>query len=564
MIQEEPLIPFDDLQSQIHKDHPVSQKHVQGFPPFIPQRRSPSPFLRSLKQRCRSLDVYSKRHSLPRSKRSQSETRFQEPLSFPALSTDATSFGDDEEGEDKTIVEDERRRFGGWMDRMPERPLLPSVLPRACLFLANLSSSKSDEELHESVLQHFEKWGPTLNVKVQRDGKGRPFGFVQFLNISDAKMALKEAPRSIIDGREIRVEPANVNRTLFLSKFGSQIKYKELMERVEQFGPVEELTLLYHAGTRKCRGCAFVKVSVVSIDTSATGRNRSEKSDVALDYSCLFIGKLNPDIITEDLLKERFEKYGDIKSLKLLRGNQIDTEKRDAFAFVRYPNQDCAERAIDEENGVMWLGRVIKVKYREINDRRPSVDFSQGFGGYWEEGSGSEGVSPRSSIASTQYALEIPMHNPVPIRPPPPTLGLQVNVGYGGNMYQQTTEQFSPNSQVQGVPIHPHHPQNAPPFYVVGYPSMTSGPPQQTTYAWHPNPHSALPGSMQPHYIQHHPQMFPQPSSPQGEFPPMMPYGVRPGQWFPHQGGSFQHQNIHAVSIAGMVYYRPPTYGRPA
>ena len=67
---------------------------------------------------------------------------------------------------------------------------------------------------------------PTINVKVQRDRANRPFGFVQFQNIADAKAALKQSPGTHIDDRDIRVEPANVIRTLFISRIGAHLTHK--------------------------------------------------------------------------------------------------------------------------------------------------------------------------------------------------------------------------------------------------------------------------------------------------------------------------------------------------
>ncbi|KAJ3094663.1 hypothetical protein HDU96_001537, partial [Phlyctochytrium bullatum] len=140
------------------------------------------------------------------------------------------AFGEeDPEEEDQTVVDEERIRRRGtpyWAEGLPSKPLKPSVLPRACLFIANLNAAMTDAQLHESVFRHFEAWGPTRQVKVQRDQKGRPFGFVQYQNIPDAKRALREAATTVLDGRELRVEPANVNRTLFVSKFDADMRYQ--------------------------------------------------------------------------------------------------------------------------------------------------------------------------------------------------------------------------------------------------------------------------------------------------------------------------------------------------
>ncbi|KAG4303055.1 hypothetical protein PCK1_000721 [Pneumocystis canis] len=78
--------------------------------------------------------------------------------------------------------------------------------PAACLFVASLSSSRTDEQLCISVTNHFRKWGNLLNVKVLKDWMQRPYSFVQFENFDDAKRALREAHNTVIDGRHIRVE----------------------------------------------------------------------------------------------------------------------------------------------------------------------------------------------------------------------------------------------------------------------------------------------------------------------------------------------------------------------
>jgi hypothetical protein len=52
--------------------------------------------------------------------------------------------------------------------------------PEACIFVASLSSKRTDRELHRDVIDHFSQWGKVLSAKVSRDSMGRPFSFVQF------------------------------------------------------------------------------------------------------------------------------------------------------------------------------------------------------------------------------------------------------------------------------------------------------------------------------------------------------------------------------------------------
>ena len=62
--------------------------------------------------------------------------------------------------------------------RSYQRP--PRGEPEACIFVASLSSKRSDRELHRDVMDHFGQWGKVLSAKVSRDAMGRPFSFVQF------------------------------------------------------------------------------------------------------------------------------------------------------------------------------------------------------------------------------------------------------------------------------------------------------------------------------------------------------------------------------------------------
>jgi hypothetical protein len=114
--------------------------------------------------------------------------------------------------------------------------------PNACLFVASLSSSRTEEQLHASVTRHFEPYGPLLHVKVLSDWANRPYAFVQFEKSVDADRALIEAHNSILDGRRIRIERAKVNRTLFLAKFS---KYATQQVRFANFSIAFIYTVLF-------------------------------------------------------------------------------------------------------------------------------------------------------------------------------------------------------------------------------------------------------------------------------------------------------------------------------
>jgi len=73
----------------------------------------------------------------------------------------------------------------------------------------------------------------------------------------------------------------------------------------------------------------------------------------------LFVGGINFNT-TEDLLKELFSKYGEVKQLILIRDRE--TGKSKGFAFITFCNELDADTAKKELDGATFDGRFIGVK----------------------------------------------------------------------------------------------------------------------------------------------------------------------------------------------------------
>ncbi|KAJ3018606.1 UNVERIFIED_CONTAM: hypothetical protein HDU68_011073 [Siphonaria sp. JEL0065] len=275
---------------------------------------------------------------------------------------------------------------------------VPSKMPQACIFVANLDSTKSDSELHEKMWDKFSHWGQLLEVKIDRDTTlDMPFAFIQFKNIADAKRALVEARGEEIDGRQIRIEAANVIRTLRI-KYDLKYSVGEIEEYMLQFGPMEDFTFLRYRDTGDSKGVVYVKyfsrpdaikcylkirkLRYWTIEWIKKDKKRSE-----VDQRSLYVAKLNPDCVSEPLLHTKFKKYGKIEQIKLFKA-----ENRPCFAFIRFSNENDAELAMDELHGSRWLDRIIKVQYREVEPVKTS----------WSSHPVSYGAVP-----SMQYATSI-------------------------------------------------------------------------------------------------------------------------------------------------------------
>lgn len=87
----------------------------------------------------------------------------------------------------------------------------------------------------------------------------------------------------------------------------------------------------------------------------------------------IYCGNLPYNVVEEDL-KEIFEEYGEITSVKII--NDKLTGRSKGFGFVEMENDDEARKAIEELNNAELSGRNIKV-----NESRPKSNDSRGGGG---------------------------------------------------------------------------------------------------------------------------------------------------------------------------------------
>ncbi len=96
----------------------------------------------------------------------------------------------------------------------------------------------------------------------------------------------------------------------------------------------------------------------------------------------IFVGNLNYSI-TEDDIKEIFEEYGELTSVKLITDKF--TGKSKGFGFVEMADADEAKKAIEELNGAEVEGRTIVVN-ESIEKKRDNTRKPGGGGGNFRGG----------------------------------------------------------------------------------------------------------------------------------------------------------------------------------
>jgi RNA recognition motif-containing protein len=94
----------------------------------------------------------------------------------------------------------------------------------------------------------------------------------------------------------------------------------------------------------------------------------------------IYVGNLSYEV-TEEELKEAFEAFGEVETVKVLRDKYSGRSK--GFGFVEMSNNADAQSAINDLNEKELKGRTLKV-----NKARPRTENRGGRGGYGGGGRG--------------------------------------------------------------------------------------------------------------------------------------------------------------------------------
>ncbi|CCE72892.1 Piso0_000494 [Millerozyma farinosa CBS 7064] len=261
--------------------------------------------------------------------------------------------------------------------------------PSSCVFVASLSSNKTDDELCVSVTKHFKQWGKLSTVKVLRDPSNRPYAFVQYTNDQDSRLAIAKGHNSILDGRSLRCEAAKVNRTLFISsKFVKN--ERSFKDALEEFGEIEQLAASDEFGnvkqgkvpnkTSKYWFCKYVyrddairafanlsespSLHIEWTQNIESHGNFSSDSKIKFDKFSIFVGQLSQSVTEEELI-DRFKRHGDIVEVTIVK------KPSNTFGFIKYKDESSAAGAVERENHSMFKDKTMHVQYREVHSGAP-------------------------------------------------------------------------------------------------------------------------------------------------------------------------------------------------
>ncbi|MCJ1298177.1 hypothetical protein MMC08_000966 [Hypocenomyce scalaris] len=326
--------------------------------------------------------------------------------------------------------------------------LLP---PNACVFVANLTASRSDDQLEHSVTRAFSEFG-TVYVKIRRDNHGMPFAFCQYEHVADSQNAIDLGRGILIDGRPCRTERAKVNRSLYLSRVrGGPISEREAHSILRPYGAIEKTWVttptdremfrlpegiwVTFAFFQDCRDAQAVfrddrhyrlEQPVVPGDmprrinrpvlpssswtvlspVARPSPNRPSSSSPsrfvkrARDRCTIFVGGLPPHV-SQNRLEALFTPYGLVRNCELISKTSATTQAISVFAFVEFASEAQATAAVLNEHA--FDGVNLRVEHKDSSERRVSPGASSGsphanFGGYGQN-------DPRYSVYSHALAV---------------------------------------------------------------------------------------------------------------------------------------------------------------
>ncbi len=88
----------------------------------------------------------------------------------------------------------------------------------------------------------------------------------------------------------------------------------------------------------------------------------------------IYVGNLSNEVTEEDL-KQAFETFGEVESVKIIKDKYTNGSK--GFGFVEMPSKAEGQSAIDDLNG-----KELKGKALNVNEARPRTESRGRGGGY--------------------------------------------------------------------------------------------------------------------------------------------------------------------------------------
>ncbi|KAK5654434.1 hypothetical protein OQA88_7345 [Cercophora sp. LCS_1] len=258
--------------------------------------------------------------------------------------------------------------------------------PDACIFVANLLGTASDEALEAAVTRVFSRYGVCF-VKVRRDGtKSMPVAFCQFTVIEHARNALGNAQGALIFDRPCRVEPARTNSRWFMihRRDRGRVSAHHIRGIMGQYGDIAEILVL---DERSCNELGITSGVRVRFHRLNQLTNINSAAGNHPEYHIDMLGEFRKHS-KEEFALLYMKKYEAFRRSIFVGGLPSDAYEREIgrhfgrfdhpFAFVEYADALAVQEALDNHEDHPFRGLIpLRVERRDMKDDLPGAPRAQ-------------------------------------------------------------------------------------------------------------------------------------------------------------------------------------------
>nr|GMD20124.1 polyadenylate-binding protein 6-like [Ipomoea batatas] len=230
----------------------------------------------------------------------------------------------------------------------------------------------------------FSVIGPLDSFAVRKDavsGKSICYAFVNFFCVSHALNAMKRLNHTTLRGKPMRIswwqKDSELRKSgignVFVKNLAPSITSAQLESIFSKYGLIVSCKIAEEEnGKSKCYG--FVQfetqnsaISAISALNGAVFEGKElhvstfkKKEERVMDafneqkFTNLYVKNFGVNM-TEDLLREKFSRYGNVKSAVIMRDEQGNSK---GFGFVNFDSDEDARKAIEALNGQLIDARV--------------------------------------------------------------------------------------------------------------------------------------------------------------------------------------------------------------
>ncbi|GBG91851.1 hypothetical protein CBR_g53742 [Chara braunii] len=261
----------------------------------------------------------------------------------------------------------------------------------ASLYVGDLDKDVTEAQLYEL----FSQVGQVASIRVCRDAVTRRslgYAYVNYNSTVDAERAMEALNYTALNSKPVRImwshrDPSTRKSgvgNIFIKNLEESIDNKALHDTFVIFGNILSCKVatdggkskgygFVHFETKEAAALAIEKVNgkllkdkKVFVGPFVKKTDRQENGTEP-KFTNVYIKNIDSDV-TEDMLRQRFEEFGKITNLVIMRD---ENDKPKGFGFVNFEKPECAKAAVDKMNGTVigtkaiYCGRAQKKAERD-------------------------------------------------------------------------------------------------------------------------------------------------------------------------------------------------------